>query len=80
MLRSRKDSEAFDWNRCRIAKDTRNQSQIFFYPTPEVQLSHFSRCTVMLENLARDCSHDTISFETFIETEFLLHTTIPIDC
>jgi len=52
----------------------------FFSPTPEVQLNNFIHCTPKLRILTRACWNGTIAFEIFIETEFLLCTTISIDC
>jgi len=73
---SRKESEVFGWNQ--ISKNTRNRRSQIFYPTPKVQMNIFLHRTPKLGILTRACWNGTISFETFIETEVLLCTTISI--
>jgi len=76
-LRSHRESEVFGWSR--IPNNTGSQ---IFCPTPDVQLDHLLHHTLKLGipiEMVRLLLKGTISFETFVETDFLLCTTISID-
>jgi len=64
----------FGWSWCLIPKSTGSWNQIFSL-TPQVQLDHFLHRTPKLGIPVEI----TIYFETFVEADFLLCTTISID-
>ena len=70
--RSRKELEVFGWSWSRISNNTKSRSRIFF-PTPDVQLDHFLNHTHKL-----GIPVEMVQF-LFVETDFLLCTTISID-
>jgi len=74
--------EGFGWSR--IPKNIRIRSRIKNpknpSPASEISMNHFLHCTAKIGILTHACWNGTISFETFIETEFMRCTTISTDC